>query len=320
MKFNIVNSVKSFAKTTKATCSKRSPEICMIVGTVMVVAGFVDCLRQTTKASQKILEETKEEFDQIHEAEEHPENYEDGYSEQDKKTDLTKATAHAIWRYVKTYWRPVALTVGGVGFMWGSNYILKQRLASAIAWGTSVSEAFKKYRKHVVERYGEDVDHELRFGLKAKEVVETIKKEDGSEETVVGKIYEQEDPNAPSDYAKIFSKETTDQWDENPLYVRTFLYQVEDAVNNILIADKHIFLNTVYEMLGLYKAKSQAGQDCGWVYEPDNKNVDNHIDFGLDRIDWNAIYSQYRNGEEFEIPLDFNADGYIRDRVGFANF
>ena len=50
----------------------------------------------------------------------------------------------------------------------------KKRNLALVAAYTAVDKGFKDYRKNVVDRFGERVDKELRYGIKAKEVEKTV--------------------------------------------------------------------------------------------------------------------------------------------------
>ena len=98
-------------------------------------------------------------------------------------------------------------------------------------------------------------------------------------------------------------------WESNNEYNLMFIKAQERYANDLLKAKKRVFLNEVYEMLGLPRTK--AGQIVGWVYNPENPKGDNYIDFGL--YSDNLSYSDYVNGFDQAILLDFNVDGNIWD-------
>ena len=98
-------------------------------------------------------------------------------------------------------------------------------------------------------------------------------------------------------------------WESNNEYNLMFIKAQERYANDLLKAKKRVFLNDVYEMLGLPRTK--AGQIVGWVYDPESPKGDNYIDFGLYAD--NLSYSDYVNGFDQAILLDFNVDGNIWD-------
>lgn len=111
-----------------------------------------------------------------------------------------------------------------------------------------------------------------------------------------------------SSYAKWFNN-TCMGWINNPEYNLTFLRCQQNYMNDILRKNGHVFLNDVYQALGINK--TQAGQLVGWVYDEKNPVGDNYIDFGL----MNKNNSDFVNGLTSDALLDFNVDGVILDRI-----
>lgn len=62
-----------------------------------------------------------------------------------------------------------------------SNNILRKRNIALAAAYTALDKSFKEYRGRVIERFGKELDRELKYNIKAKEVEETVVSEDGSE-------------------------------------------------------------------------------------------------------------------------------------------
>ena len=91
-----------------------------------------------------------------------------------------------------------------------------------------------------------------------------------------------------------------------------FLNAQQNYANDLLKSKGYLFLNDVYDMLGIPKTK--AGQVVGWVYDPENPNSgDNYVDFGIYDA-YNEKARDFVNGYERTILLDFNVDGYILDK------
>ena len=91
-----------------------------------------------------------------------------------------------------------------------------------------------------------------------------------------------------------------------------FLKKAESFANDKLRINGYLFLNEVYEMLGIPKTK--AGQVVGWVYDEKNASGDNFVDFGIFDIN-NPKARDFVNGYERVIILDFNVDGVILDLI-----
>ena len=91
-----------------------------------------------------------------------------------------------------------------------------------------------------------------------------------------------------------------------------FLRRQEDWANELLKAKGHLFLNEVYDMLGIPRTK--AGQVVGWIYDEKNPIGDNFVDFGIYDIH-RPRNRDFVNGIERTILLDFNVDGNILDLI-----
>lgn len=285
---------------------KHSPEILAAVGVVGVVTGAVMACKATTKLSD-ILDETKESLDKIKEVEQDP-KYEDKYSEEDAKKDLAIVYVQSGVKIVKLYLP--ALVVGGasLGCLLASNNILRKRNAAISAAYMTVDKSFKEYRKRVVDRFGEEVEKEIRYGIKAQQIEETVVDENGNETTVVSEV-KAVDPNLYSDYARFFD-ESCAAWQNDPEYNLMFLKAQQAYANDLLKARGRLFLNEVYRMLGIDETK--AGQVVGWVYDAECPVGDNFVDFGIYDMRKERVRA-FVNGYEPNILLDFNVDGNIWD-------
>lgn len=105
-------------------------------------------------------------------------------------------------------------------------------------------------------------------------------------------------------YAKIFD-ESSEYWTTDSEYNLAFLKQQEDYCNSLLKSKRKLYLNDVYDRLGIPRTK--AGSIVGWVYNEEHPIGDNRVDFGIyDLRNRNAI-----NGYSNAFVLDFNVDGDI---------
>ena len=113
---------------------------------------------------------------------------------------------------------------------------------------------------------------------------------------------------AVSDYARWFD-DSCCGWTKDPEYNLTFLKCQERYANDMLRAKGFLFLNEVYDMLGMPKTK--AGQVVGWIYNEENPIGDNRVEFGLN-LERNA---DFINGLTNMVLLDFNVDGNILEFI-----
>ena len=305
---NIKESLMRTYKKVELKTIKHSPEILAGVGVVGVIASTVMACKATTKLSD-ILEESKDQLDQIKTVAVDP-AYADKYSEDDAKKDTTITYVQTGVKVAKLYAPSVILCAGSLGCLLASNNILKKRNAALSAAYMTVDKSFKEYRRRVAERFGDEVEKEIRYNIKAKEI--TTVDEEGNEVTETVKTIEGIDPNSPesySDYARFFD-ESCPAWQNDPEYNLTFLKAQQQYANDLLRAQGRLFLNDVYKMLGIDITK--AGQVVGWVYDPDHPVGDNFVDFGIYDMRRDRVRA-FVNGYEPNILLDFNVDGVIWD-------
>ena len=291
-------------KKVELKAIKHSPEILAGVGVVGVVGSLVMACKATTKLSD-ILDESKEQLDKIKEVAADP-AYEEKYSQDDAKKDTTITYVQTAMKVTKLYAPSVILCAGSLGCLLASNNILKKRNAALSAAYMTVDKSFKEYRKRVADRFGEEVEKEIRYNIKAEEITKVD--EDGNEVTETVKIMDgTDDPNSYSDYARFFD-ESCAAWQNDAEYNLTFLKAQQQYANDLLKARGRLFLNEVYRMLGIDETK--AGQVVGWVYNPDNPTGDNFVDFGIYNMQRERVRA-FVNGYEPNILLDFNVDGVI---------
>ena len=307
MKANeLMNNVTRTVNRVGFKFKKHSPEVLIVAGTLGVVASAVMACKATTKAG-KIKEEMNEEMDKIHEvAEAHREDY----TEEDLKKDTTIVYTQTAVKYVKLYAPSVALGVVSLTCILASNSILRKRNIALAAAYTAVDKGFKEYRGRVVERFGTELDKELRYNIKAKEFEEPVVDEKGKEK-IKKETVSVADPNLYSDYARFFDDGCLG-WSKDAEYNLTFLKQQQNYANDLLKKKGHLFLNEVYDMLGI--PRTRAGQVVGWIYDEKHPIGDNFVDFGIYDMNREKV-RDFVNGYERVILLDFNVDGNILDLI-----
>ena len=297
-KLAIFNNVTRTVHKIGFQLKKHSPEILAVAGTVGVVASTVMACKATTKLHD-ILEDSKNQVNQVHEVLENKSIPAEKYSEEDGKKDIAVIYTQTTLKVVKLYAPAVILGVLSLTSILTSNNILRKRNVALAAAYTAVDKGFKEYRSNVIERFGKDLDRELRFNVKAKEIEETVKKV--VNEATIGK----------REYARFYD-DGCKGWEKDPEYNLMFLRHVQDYLNDLLRTRGHVFLNEAYDQLGIPRTK--AGAIVGWVYNEKNPVGDNYIDFGIyDPKDEKA--RDFVNGYERVILLDFNVDGPILDLI-----
>lgn len=291
---------------------KHSPEILAVTGVVGIVTSAVMACKATTKVND-IVNEAKETVDKIHESVGNGLHTSDGeeYTEEVAKKDLTIVYAQTGLKFVKLYGSSVALGIASIACLLGSNHILRKRNLALAAALTNVATSFKEYRGRLVNRFGKDVDRELRFGIKAKEVEETVVDKDGNETTVT-KTVEVVDPNTAHSLYSIVFCEGNNGWTRNAELNKVFLIQQQNWANDKLKMNGVLTLNEVYEMVGA--PRTAYGQIAGWVWTEDGTIGDNFVDFGIFDVN-NEKACDFINGREKSVILDFNCIGNILEYI-----
>jgi len=306
--FTLESAKRMFIQKTgrpMAILSKHSPQILLGAGVVGVVAGTVMACKATLKV-EAVLTEAKENLEKINEV---AAREDESYTQEDAIKDKAIVYVQSGVSLGKLYLPAIAVGALGIGMILKSHNILSKRNVAIIAAYKVVSETFDAYRERVVEELGEDKDRQFRYGIvKEKFVEEVTDEETGKKKKVKG---EKDIIMAlgTSDYAKFFDPYSP-RWSKIPEYNLMFLKSQERAANDLLNIRGHVFLNEVYDLLGI--PRTQPGAVVGWVKDnPDNRDgQDGYIDFGLYDVD-DENKRAFVNGYQDSILLDFNVDGLI---------
>lgn len=305
-KNEIIKKVSGTVNKVGFKLKKHSPEILIVAGVIgTVVSGIMAC-KATTKVSG-VVDKTKNDIDEIHEATEKGfTKTGETYLAEDSKKDLTIIYVQTGVKLAKLYAPSVILGALSITSILTSHNVMRKRNIALAAAYTAIDKSYKDYRKRAIERFGDEVDKELRSNIKAKTFEEVEVDKNGKEKTVQKTVNVAGD--LPSDYARYFDSSVTG-WENNHDYNMMFLRAKEAYANDKLKADGFVYLNDVYYELGIPKTK--AGQIVGWVYKPNEPNYqgDNFVDFGIRTI----MRETSDGGYEETILLDFNPDGNILD-------
>lgn len=273
---------------------KYSPQILTSVGIVGVVTAGVLACKATLKV-ESVVDELRTNVDV---AKLRQKTFED-YPSEAYTADMTKAYVKGSMDLVKLYGPSVTLALSSIACIVGGHAILSQRNVAMAAAYKTLEQGFSEYRKRVAADLGIDKDKEYLMGTSQAAVIG----KDGKDEEVTVL-----DPNGISAYAKYFD-EFNKNWRKDPEFNLMFLRTQQNYANDLLKARGHLFLNEVFQMLGMEHTK--AGAVTGWVYSNEG---DNFVDFGIYNPQ-NDMAREFVNGFERSILLDFNVDGLILDRI-----
>lgn len=304
MKTDIMNNLTRTFNKVGWQIKKHSPEILLVTGVVGTVASTVLACKATTKASS-VLENAKTKIDAIHEVAENP-DYAEEYTPEDKKKDLTIAYTQTALDFVKLYGPSVLLGAASITCILASHNIIRKRNVALSAAYAAVTNNFKEYKGRVIERFGEELDRELTYNIKAKEVEEVVVNEDGTT-SVEKKTINVVDGPVLSEHALCFD-DTCLNWTRNAEDNKFFLMGVEAMLNDRLKSQGIVTMNELREAIGL--PLTRKGANIGWVYDKNNEIGDNYIDLGIFNIRSEANRN-FVNGFEQSVWLDPNVDGEI---------
>lgn len=307
MKANITRAFHRTALKLK----KHSPEILIVAGVAGTITSAVMACKATLKIND-IVEEAKDTIELIHDGVENEKRTSDGelYTEEVAKKDLALVYTQTGLKIAKVYAPAIVLGALSLTAIISSNNILRKRNVALSAAYVAIDKGFKQYRNRVVERFGKEIDRELRYNIKAKEVEERVVDENGNEKSIITKV-SVVDPNNYSDYARVYD-DGNPGWDKDPALSLFYLKEQQAFANDKLRAQGHLFLNEVYDLLGF--PRTSFGNVVGWIYDEKNPIGDNFVDFGIYDIH-NEKARDFVNGKERVIVLDFNVDGPILELI-----
>lgn len=193
-----------------------------------------------------------------------------------------------------------------------SNSISKKRLAAMGAAYATLQTAFDGYKRTMVEALGkESVDKILKpklpnVGKSAEEILSSDNKSDAANvsDAVVNSL------KALSPYARIIAEESSTCWDPNEDYTSQNLAAVQLWANRRLERKGHLFLNEIFDQLGL--SRTREGAVVGWLK---NGEGDGYVSFGDFDASIYRVPSDDYTRVDSNFIVDFNVDGVIWDRI-----
>lgn len=302
-KTEIMKSVNGVASKTIMKLKKHSPEILVVAGIAGTVVSAVLACKATTKVAE-ILDETKGTLDTIHEGMETGAINGQEYTTEDGKKDTVVVYAQTGMKLAKLYGPAIILGTLSITSILASNNILRKRNVALGAAYAAIDKSFKEYRGRVIERFGEQVDTELKYGIKAKKFEEIEVDTETGKEKKVKKTVMVADPNLQSDYAVYFDSKSRN-YETNPDYNRMFLKAQQAFANDKLQTRGHLFLNEVLDDLDL--PRTHAGQIVGWTKD----GPDGYVNFRIVEVERETEDGRH----EPALLLDFNVEGNIWEKM-----
>lgn len=302
-KTEIMKSVNGVTSKAVMKLKKHSPEILVVAGIAGTVVSAVLACKATTKVAE-ILDETKGTLDTIHEGMETGAINGQEYTNEDGKKDTVVVYAQTGMKLAKLYGPAIILGTLSITSIMASNNILRKRNVALGAAYAAIDKSFKEYRGRVIERFGEQVDTELKYGIKAKKFEEIEVDPETGKEKKVKKTVMVADPNLQSDYAVYFDSKSRN-YETNPDYNRMFLKAQQAFANDKLQTRGHLFLNEVLDDLDL--PRTPAGQIVGWTKD----GPDGYVNFRIVEVERETEDGRH----EPALLLDFNVEGNIWEKM-----
>lgn len=302
-KTEIMKSVNGVASKAVMKLKKHSPEILVVAGIAGTIVSAVLACKATTKVAE-ILDETKGTLDTIHDGMETGAINGQEYTTEDGKKDTVVVYAQTGVKLAKLYGPAIILGTLSITSILASNNILRKRNVALGAAYAAIDKSFKEYRGRVIERFGEQVDTELKYGIKAKKFEEIEVDPETGKEKKVKKTVMVADPNLQSDYAVYFDSKSRN-YETNPDYNRMFLKAQQAFANDKLQTRGHLFLNEVLDDLDL--PRTPAGQIVGWTKD----GPDGYVNFRIVEVERETEDGRH----EPALLLDFNVEGNIWEKM-----
>lgn len=302
-KTEIMKSVNGVTSKAVMKLKKHSPEILVVAGIAGTVVSAVLACKATTKVAE-ILDETKGTLDTIHDGMDTGAINGQEYTTEDGKKDTVVVYAQTGMKLAKLYGPAIILGTLSITSILASNNILRKRNVALGAAYAAIDKSFKEYRGRVIERFGEQVDTELKYGIKAKKFEEIEVDPETGKEKNVKKTVMVADPNLQSDYAVYFDSKSRN-YETNPDYNRMFLKAQQAFANDKLQTRGHLFLNEVLDDLDL--PRTPAGQIVGWTKD----GPDGYVNFRIVEVERETEDGRH----EPALLLDFNVEGNIWEKM-----
>ena len=305
---DISNTFKRVVGNAKLKGKQYAPEILLVTGIISGVATVVVACKATLKTPE-IVDEAKEQVDAIHKITEAQKDglkdNEEEYTSEDRKKDLAIVYVQTTAKFAKVYAPSIVLGAVSLTSILASRNVMKTRNAALASAYAIVDKTFKDYRERVVERFGEKVDNELRYNVKAKTIERIEVNEDGEAITKRETVEVIDKSSVDNDIVKWYDRKCLG-WEKDADLRGLFLINTQRYLNDKLQAQGHLFLNEVYDALGIQR--TIIGTEMGWIYDPEDPSRHNYVDLGLK----NPFNSPFFNGDEDEALLTFNFDGSIK--------
>ena len=279
--------ITQFIGKTKLFLAEKKPDILLGIGVGTHIASVAYIIKGTRQIDD-ILDFSKKEFDEIHNANLEP---------AEERKMLFKAYIDFAVKLLKIYYPAIifeAVTVACIASAIGD---LKQKNAKLAAALSSLGAMYNAYVARVKEEVGPEKEREIRLECDQK----TIEIDEN------GEVIKTKRPEMSKcdPCSKLYADYTSSEYKRNnPVANMDFINQTRRFANMKLRSNGYLFLNEVYYALGLQP--TLEGQFWGWVVD-DRLSPDSQIvNFGIEDKTMPRVLA-FMDGDEDAIWLEFNA-------------
>lgn len=297
MRFNKITTLfRRGLKCAELLAKKHGPKVAVVVGVIGLVDGGIEVA--------KAIPQVKETLANFKSQRSYIEENMDDEEKRDAVVDIYKETGVEL---VKATFKPVVICTASAALVFIPMGIMNKEITTLAAALSTSEGILKDYRGRVRNKLGEEEEFKLFNGIEDVETVEQMTDSKGKERDVKSKK-----AVGPENFGKnVFVRYFNDS-SEYKTYADEFnIYKInalQEYSNHKLRAQGFLLLNDVLEPLGFEKCAE--GCIYGWLYDPDNPELHNLVDFGTTLIDRRA-------GDSLEpaIMLHFNVDGIVYDKL-----
>lgn len=289
---------------------KAAPGVLLAAGVISIVGGTILACK-ATKDAEPVLKNFNANIDKVHATKDSNPKY---------GRDLTMAYCRGMFSVAKLYLPAIVAETAGIACVIGAHNIQNRRLVQLGAGLSTMTTAYNKLQDRLKEADPE-LHEKLVYGVGKKPI-------DIEETNAKGKVIHTKKEVRYIDKDRIISiygryfNSSNPNWNKNPMVSLDFIMGQQKTANRMLRDRGYLFLNEVYNLLGV--PVTPEGQQVGWIYLEERdmtpiNDVNGYVSFGVynQYIDHGArtLNQDFINGQAQECFLDFNVDGYILDLI-----
>lgn len=289
-----------FVSRAGTTLAKNYPTIALTAG-VVGFAGTVGLAIHATNNSQYIIGNHKSD---LHHTRERFKKQNDPYTPEQFKKDQIAIWTNTTKELSKKYAPTMALGVMSIAALISGQSVLANRLNTMTIAYEGTRTLLKAYRENVKKEVGEEKEFEIYTASAA----------DGRERLIETGVIDPDCAGYDFEGTTFWFDSSTSplNYQDSDMMNANFLRDVENAMNRRLQQRGHLFLNDVYEALGM--EDTPLGTQIGWINIPGK--VESYVDFGFDNKINETVKGRVKEtADKHAYLLDLNVDGVIWNMI-----